>query len=342
MKLTNVLKYNNVPDASKVFFVPVNTYSVDFCDAFAQNGFEVYSLNFGGPGWNHEKYMKEFKHAIEQMFLKTCSDIQPTLVFLMLDVPLISPKILLECKNLSPNTIFVNWTGDVRPQPKRGVIEVGKAIDITFIVSTGQIEAHKECGLKRVEFLQAGVKPCFFPLKENERKALRKELQHDVVFCANNSSNFPGYKLRNDVAVKVSKLLGNRFGLYGAGWNHCKDSWRKSITYDGQQKVYNGSKIVLSVNNFNDVEMYFSARQLCAMATGTLTISAYIPGLEKYFKNGEEIVWFKSSDECIELVKYYLDHEDEAHRIGMNGSKIILENHTRIAKIKRLRKMLNI
>ncbi len=119
-----------------------------------------------------------------------------------------------------------------------------------------------------------------------------------------------------------------------------------NIEHLGKAKVlaalYNGSKIVISVNNFNDVEMYFSARQLNAMASGTLTVSAYIPGLEKYFTNGEDLVWFKTADECVDLVNYYLDHEDEARRIGMNGSKKVLENHTKINRIKEMRDRLGL
>jgi hypothetical protein len=286
--------------------------------------------------------MQKHKHATEQIFLKTCDDIKPDWVFLMLDVPWISTEILLKAKVASPNSIFTNWTGDVREEPKQGVIEIGKVVDITLIVNTAQIEQYKKLGLKRVEFLQAGVKPCFFPLPENKREVLRNKLQHDIVFCANNAKHFPGHVLRNEVSVKLNRLFGKRFAIYGRGWGNCRSSSRGMLPYDEQQEVYNGSKIALSINNFNDVDMYFSARQLCAMASGTITISTYIPGLEKYFDNNKDLVWFKTADECVDLVKYYLEHEDEARQIGINGSKKVLENNTRIVKIRKMKERLGI
>jgi spore maturation protein CgeB len=336
MNVDILKKYNNNPGAKKVLFAPINTLSVDFCDAFVENDFEVYSLNFAGD-FNHNEYMKIHKPVIEQKFLKACEDIKPDWVYLMMDTLWFSPNVIINAKKASPKTIFTNWTGDVREKPKPGVIEIGKVVDITLIVSTGQIEMYKQHGLKRVEFLQAGLKPCFFPLTEGERKKLRDELKHDIVFCANNSQAFPGASMRSKVVSKLSKTFGNRFAVYGGGWKKYSNSWRKRLTYDDQQKVYNGSKIVISINNFNDIDMYFSARQLNAMATGTLTISSYIPGLEKYFDNKKDLVWFKTADECVKLVKYYLEHEDEACQIGINGSNKILKYHTRIARIKEMR-----
>lgn len=342
MDIKNVLiKCNDLPGAKKVFFVPVNTYSTDFCDAFIENGFEVYSLNFGGP-FNHEEYMKNYKSDVEKIFLDTCNNIKPDWVYFMLDVPWIAPSVITKAKKLSPNTIFTNWTGDVRKQPKPGVIEVGKAVDITLIVSTGQIELYKSHGLKRVEFLQAGIKPCFFPLPEDERVKLQEQFQHDIVFCANETSGFPGSALRSEIVSKLHKNFGKQFAVYGTGWKKLTQSCRGPITYDDQQKVYNGSKIVISSNHFNDVAMYFSARQLNAMSSGTLTVSSYIPDLEVYFENKKDLVWFKTADECIEVVKYYLEHEEEARKIGISGSQKILQYHTRPVKIRQMKERLKL
>jgi glycosyltransferase involved in cell wall biosynthesis len=335
MNLNVLRRHNSIPNAKKVLFVPINTLMVDYYDAFMDNGFELYSINFEG-NWDHKKYLSA-QPKMEQIFLKACENIKPDWVFMILDRPLLSAAIIKGARKILPNAIFTNWTGDVRDEPKPGVVEVGKAVDITLIVSTGQIELYKQHGLDRVEFLQTGVNvQKFFRMAEGKREKLRKELKHDVVFCANNSKSYPGAALRKEVAVRLQKLLGARFAVYGRSWSFLKTSAHKPIPYNDQNRVYNGSKIVISINNYNDVPMYFSARQLNAMAAGTLAISCYIPGLEKYFDNGEDLVWFKSSDECVELVKYYLKNEDEAKRIGINGSKKVLEHHIKKARIKEM------
>ena len=331
---TDVLrKHNDIPGAKKVFFVPICTGQLDLYNAFIANSFELHSLNFDP---SQKKYIKENKSTIGNVFLEACKKIKPDWVYFMLDAETLPLNVIKLAKEALPNTIFTNWTGDVREKPKQFVAELGKVVDITLIVSTGQLDMYRNNGLKRVEFLQAGIDTeKFFRMSENDRKNIYDQLGHDIVFCANNSSHFPGALLRGEVASRLSKLYSKRFGLYGGGWEH-RNSTRGSITYFVQNRVYNGSKIVISINNFNDVEMYFSARQLAAMGSGTLTISAYVPGLERYFDNNHDLVWFKSADECMDLVQYYLKHEDEARQIGINGAKKIQEFHSRVEFIKRL------
>lgn len=343
MNLNILRKHNDLPGAKRVLFVPINTLMTDYYRAFTDNNFELYSLNFegkdGNKPWNSAEYLK-LVPKMDQIFLKACSDLEPDWVFVKIDQLWISPSAIKSAKEMLPNAIFTNWTGDVRQHPKPGVVEIGKVVDITLIVSVGQIDLYKSYGLNRVEFLQTGVnvdKFCRFP--DTKREELRKRLNHDIVFCANNSGAFPGALLRQKVTADLCKTFGKNFALYGGGWNKpaYKSSFRKRIPYNEQNTVYNGSKIVISINNFNDLEMYFSARQLNGMAAGTLTVSKYIPGLEKFFDNGKDLVWFNSSKECLDLVKYYLNHNDEAEQIGINGSKKVLEFHTKKARIKEMK-----
>jgi hypothetical protein len=326
---TNIFKkHNSLPGAKKVFFVPVNTGETELYEAFIKNGFELYSLNYEGD-FTYEEYNKNHKNRIEQDFLKHCQDIQPEWVSLRMHSDLLTPHVIQNAKNLLPNTIFSNWTGDVRVPPKHHFLEIGKVIDISLIVSTGHVDLYKKHGLKHVKFVQAGIDTNRFYVRSNEeREKLRAELKHDISFCANYYEGFPGFDLRNKVVVRLSELFGDRFAIYGTGWNHIKNSYRDHSEYDDQNKIYNGSKIVISVNNFNDVDMYFSRRQLNAMACGTITVSCYIPGLENYFENKKDLVWFKSVDECVNLVKYYLDHEDDARQIGLNGAEKIINCHS--------------
>ena len=131
-----------------------------------------------------------------------------------------------------------------------------------------------------------------------------------------------------------NKNFGNRFCAYGVGYINSKGN----MNFFKQNDIYNGAKIILSINHFNDVELYFSDRQLISMASGTLTLCHYIPGLEKYFKNKEELVWFKTEEEALELANYYLNsnHQEEVEYIGKNGSKKVLEEHSYFCRVQKL------
>jgi len=217
-------------------------------------------------------------------------------------------------------------------------IELSEIIDFTFISNVGQLDLYRKNGCKNVDYWQYGVDVNKAkPLSTKEKDVLKSKYNHDIVFCANSYDGFPGYYIRKSIVSEVYKKYGSRFAIYGNGWDTiAKNSSKPNIKYFEQNNVYNSSKIVLSINNFNDIEMYFSGRQLLAMASGTLTLSHYIPGLERYFENGKDLVWFKTEDECMKLIDYYLNNEGEAKRIGLNGSAKVLKEHSYEARIKEL------
>jgi SAM-dependent methyltransferase len=65
-----------------------------------------------------------------------------------------------------------------------------------------------------------------------------------------------------------------------------------------------------------------------ATGCGALLITDYRPNLGQLFEIGREIVAYSSIDECITLVKYYLEHPDEAAEIAARGQERTLRDHT--------------
>ena len=50
-----------------------------------------------------------------------------------------------------------------------------------------------------------------------------------------------------------------------------------------------------------------------------------MPGtcLEEYFEDERDLLIYRSAEEALDKVKYYLAHEKEAERIRQNGYKIV-------------------
>jgi len=241
-----------------------------------------------------------------------------------------------QIKSQLPHVFITNWSGDIRNEAIKCYIECSKEIDLSLLSSVGQLNYYRENGCKNIEYWQIGYDPKFFYRKtDEERNSLNKIYNHDIVFCANFSHSdlkFPGSQLRADIISLFHDEFGSNFAAYGTGYKHSKGH----LNFFKQNDVYNAAKIVISVNHFNDVEMYFSDRQLVSMASGTLTISKYIPGLERYFENKKDLVWFNTKEEALELAKYYLSHPEEAEEIGRNGAKKVLEEHTFYCRVKEL------
>jgi ubiquinone/menaquinone biosynthesis C-methylase UbiE len=65
-----------------------------------------------------------------------------------------------------------------------------------------------------------------------------------------------------------------------------------------------------------------------ATGCGALLITEYKDNLPQLFEIGKEIVVYRSKEECVGLIKYYLNHPDEAEKIAKAGQQRTLRDHT--------------
>ena len=71
--------------------------------------------------------------------------------------------------------------------------------------------------------------------------------------------------------------------------------------------------------------MYHSDRLINYLACGAFTLAARVPQTELLFEDHKHLRYFDSNEECIELIKYYLDREDERKKIGQAAMKYVHE-----------------
>jgi len=324
--------HNSVPDGKKVLYLPANNtqiFQTGMYDAFIQNGFELYTFDF-------RNFYARNKNVSESL-LRICREFRPDWIHMQLQFTGMVPSATIRAiKSELPSVKITNWTGDIRAEIKPYFIEIGRCVDVPLISSEGQVSLYKKYGCPNVEYWQIGIDPkVFHPLSKAERNVLHLRMKHDVSFCAIKTNHFPDSALRQKIVNALSKSFGTRFAIYGDGWGRLTSA-RGRVGYYGQNGVYNGSKIAINVNHFNNVELYFSDRQLITMASGTPVICKYIPGLERYFENRVDVIWFNTPAECVELVAYYLKHPEEAEKIGQSGAKKVLEQHSYYIRVKEL------
>lgn len=324
----------------KVLYLPLNSMAIfqtGMEDAFIENGFNLRTFDYRNS-------FAKIGSAETCRNLKTmCEKFQPDWIHMQLQFTgLVPGTIIKEIKQKLPDTIITNWSGDIRDWAKKYFLDIDKQIDLSLISSEGQLPLYKSSGCKNIEYWQIGIDPKKFrPLSATEKEALTRQYEGIVSFCANHSGRFPDSDVRKVAVNSLIEAFGQKFSVYGTGWGRTTSS-KGSITYYEQNAVYNSSLIAININNFNNVAMYFSDRQLITMASGALVLCHYIPELERYFENKRDVVWFHSPQECVELVKYYLEHPDEAREIGKNGAKKIVEQHTYAARVKELAMRLGI
>ncbi len=61
---------------------------------------------------------------------------------------------------------------------------------------------------------------------------------------------------------------------------------------------------------------------------GGFLITDQKSNLHQLFDVGKEIVAYQDSRECVELIRYYLEHEDERASIARAGQQRTLRDHT--------------
>lgn len=83
-------------------------------------------------------------------------------------------------------------------------------------------------------------------------------------------------------------------------------------------KVYYSSKINLNIT-LRSIETGIPQRVFDIMSVGGPVLSNYQEELEELFVPGKDIILYNSFEEMEDKIKYYLSHENERIKIGING-----------------------
>ncbi len=100
-------------------------------------------------------------------------------------------------------------------------------------------------------------------------------------------------------------------------------------------KIFSRSKITL--NHHGDILPYANNGRLYeATGMGALLMTDWKENLHELFERGKEVVAYRSSHECAELVRYYLEHDNEREAIARAGQERTLREHTEYQRMQEL------
>lgn len=151
---------------------------------------------------------------------------------------------------------------------------------------------------------------------------------------------FLDWKLTNVERTFLMELLAQQYDihLYTRATEYVPDGVRRFPAIDAGTevlKVYYASKINLNIT-LRSIASGVPARVFDIMSVGGFVISNWQEEIPELFVEDEEIVTYKTPEELIDKADYYLRHENERIRIGVNGYRKVKEQHTyekRLAKI---------
>lgn len=99
--------------------------------------------------------------------------------------------------------------------------------------------------------------------------------------------------------------------------------------------IYAGSKINLNIS-LKGIEGGTPQRIMDAMAAGGFMLTNYCAETADIFEEDKEIVMFRTPEELVDKVDYYLKHDDERKKIAKKGQAKVLECYTYEKKLKKV------
>lgn len=101
------------------------------------------------------------------------------------------------------------------------------------------------------------------------------------------------------------------------------EAWgRDMFSLLARSKITINQHIDISENYANNMRLFE------ATGMGALLITDWKDNIAEMFEPGKEIVCYRSSDECVDMIRYYSQHEAEREAIAAAGQRRALRDHT--------------
>lgn len=151
----------------------------------------------------------------------------------------------------------------------------------------------------------------------------------------------PGWTLKS----RALRAIGGAARRYKVRWlQNFAAAHNIDIVDDDKRKLFASAKICVNIHEYyhdGTTKGFSNEREFKVPASNGFQISDSIPGMERYFELGREIVVVKSKEEWFEKIDYYLKHEDERKKIQEAGTARVLREHTYSHRVKQLVELYN-
>jgi hypothetical protein len=189
------------------------------------------------------------------------------------------------------------------------LIQYGALVDYLFITNKTHIAALKSLGVRNPVYCMQGC----------DRDT------HRIIATRNNKWTaevaFVG-RPRQENRVEILQAINRKYELktWGASWQEYGLTCLKDHIYPTEYaKICYATKIILGCDQSFELEGYFSNRTWITLGCGGFLLTNYTPGLEDIFTKGKHLEWYHDEAECLDLIAYYLKHEDRRKQIAQNG-----------------------
>jgi hypothetical protein len=205
----------------------------------------------------------------------------------------------------------------------RATLALARRVDLLLTVARGQIPAFRAAGVRRAEFLAEACDPeAHFPAER-----VRSGFVSDVAFIGKHHAASPRMAARGELVRGVAARFET--AVYGRGWEPLGITPRRQDVYPREyREICSGASVLLGRDWTTECEGYTSNRTWFTLGCGGFLVTSYSPGLETLVENHRQLVWYRSPEECHELVAHYLARPDERRAIAEAGRAYVLAHRS--------------
>lgn len=136
----------------------------------------------------------------------------------------------------------------------------------------------------------------------------------------------PGGRTRYRLFNELSRAYGEKFALYGAGWDRLPSS-KGALPYLDQHNAVRDARVSVHWNNFPHLPYYFSDRVPIFLAAGVPHVTSYQPGYEHAFSGCRGFYTGKSPEEVAACVSWLLSRpDDQLREEGLAAQQWVKDN----------------
>jgi spore maturation protein CgeB len=309
--------------------MPNDSFSNNYIiNALQDMGHEVFFID-------HRKYL-EHCHKVVPQFLKH-EKIDMMLVLFLVPTKTYNVDYLRQLKANFPNVKYVSWIYDATIDGKRcdenkDFVDIVREYDCFFTVCRGQVESFKKQGVN-AHFLREGFDHYTLSFGNSLEK------KYDVSFIGQ-----IGHGLVHKERLPILKRITQKYSksiIYGPIYTEDEEIFKhhsKRPTFNDVEhsRIVGQTKINLGISGWPDIDGYFSARNYRIMGSGGFLLANKSKGIEEVFEDKRDIVLYSDTTECIKLIDYYLEHEEERIEIAKNGYKKVRENFSFVHSFEKM------
>jgi spore maturation protein CgeB len=299
-------------------------------------------------GWYYKAGFENNGHTVFTFDPSVIKEPEQRIFDLVRDV---SPDFVLHTKDELPAGIFqelrkktavIQWYPDVTIH--EWLTQYVEAADIFFTMSEGLVDEFKKYN-PRVFWLTQAFEPSCFQIKDitaQDTDAYSSDItfvgslgikriyqaRREFLKCiVKKGYSFKWWGPRLPRKFSTLPLILGRLGKAYGG---------RLVWGEEHAKIARLSKIYIAFDAMPHMRKSMSERMYIAVGCGAFYMCQHVEGIEEVLIPDKEIVTFRSEEEMIEKIDYYLDRDEERHVISEAGQQRVLKEHTYKIRINQM------